>query len=159
MISEVHIFDMDGTIVDSSHRYRTIIDDNGNERIDLPHWRDNQHLAMNDSLLPMASHYQMLLEQPDIYVVIATSRVVNEPDHMFISEVLGAPDYLIHRLHNGDNRRAHDLKGKALRSLLNLQQFSKVRAKYFYEDNFEVLHNVCNMIDAVPVFVPSNQGH
>ena len=39
-ITRVAIYDMDGTIVDSSHRYRTIIDENG-ERIDLDYLREN----------------------------------------------------------------------------------------------------------------------
>jgi len=37
-INRVAIYDMDGTIVDSSARYRTIIDNDG-ERIDLPFWQ------------------------------------------------------------------------------------------------------------------------
>jgi phosphoglycolate phosphatase-like HAD superfamily hydrolase len=84
-ITKVSIYDMDGTIVDSTHRYRTIIDDNG-ERIDLDYWRENQDLALFDSLLPLAEQYQKDLENPNCYVIIATARVINDPDIYFIEK-------------------------------------------------------------------------
>ena len=40
MIKRFAIYDMDGTIVDSSHRYRTQITPQG-EKIDLQFWRDH----------------------------------------------------------------------------------------------------------------------
>ena len=95
-ISRVAIYDMDGTIVDSSHRYRTIIDANG-ERIDLDYWRENQFRAMDDSLLPMFEQYRVDLADDNCYVIIATARVMNEPDWQFVREVLGEPDYFISR--------------------------------------------------------------
>ena len=48
-IKRVRIYDMDGTIVCSMHRYRTVIDDRG-ERIDLEYWRENEYRALDDSL-------------------------------------------------------------------------------------------------------------
>ena len=91
-ITKVSIYDMDGTIVDSSHRYRTIVDENG-ERIDLAYWRENEYRAMEDSLLPMAEQYRRDIQDENCYVIIATARVMNDPDWQFVKEVLGEPDY------------------------------------------------------------------
>ena len=103
-INRVAIYDMDGTIVDSSHRYRTIIDANG-ERIDLDHWRENEFRAMDDSLLPLFEQYRADLADDNCYVIIATARVMNEPDWQFVREILGEPDYFISRK-NGDSQSA-----------------------------------------------------
>ena len=74
---------MDGTIVCSLHRYRTQVIQ-GRELLDLQFWRENQHKAMQDSLLPLAVQYKADLNNPEIYVIIATARVLNEPDYTFI---------------------------------------------------------------------------
>ena len=63
-INRVSIYDMDGTIVCSLHRYRTIVDDNG-ERIDLQYWRENEYRAGDDSLLPLANQYRMDLKDEE----------------------------------------------------------------------------------------------
>ena len=56
-MKRIAIYDMDGTIVCSMHRYRTIVD-NGIERIDLDYWRANEYRALDDSLLPLAEQYK-----------------------------------------------------------------------------------------------------
>jgi len=87
-ITKVSIYDMDGTIVCSLHRYRTIVDDNG-ERIDLDYWRQNEYRAMDDSLLPLAAQYRQDLQDDNTFVIIATARVLREADNEFIKSVLG----------------------------------------------------------------------
>ena len=62
-IKRVSIYDMDGTIVCSMHRYKT--DSTG--KIDLQFWRDNQHLAMSDKLLPLAEQYKKAAQDVDFY--------------------------------------------------------------------------------------------
>ena len=83
MIKRVSVYDMDGTIVCSLHRYRTILGENG-ERIDLDYWRENECRAMDDSLLPLAKQYQSDLTDPECYVIIATARVLRDADNEFI---------------------------------------------------------------------------
>ena len=85
-ITRVSIYDMDGTIVDSLHRYRTIIDDNG-ERIDLDYWRENEYRALDDSLLPLAEQYKNDLRDSSCFVIIATARVLRDADNQFINTV------------------------------------------------------------------------
>lgn len=155
-ITKVSIYDMDGTIVDSLHRYRTIVDENG-ERIDLEYWRDNQDLAIHDTLLPLADQYKSDLIDPHCYVIIATARVINDPDMWFINNKLGMPDYLISRGEN-DSQSGKSLKINGLARFFNLVNFRDAEFT-FYEDNIEYLKAVCDRFDIRGVYVPSKQGH
>jgi hypothetical protein len=155
-IKKVAIYDMDGTIVDSSHRYRTIIDENG-ERIDLDFWRENQFLAMQDTLLPMASQYAKDIADPETYVIIATARVMNAPDWQFVKVILGEPDYFISRK-DGDSQSGKTLKINGLAKFFNLLNF-KDADFVFYEDNIHYLKAVCDRFNIRGVYIPSKQGH
>lgn len=157
MIKQVKIYDMDGTIVDSTHRYRTIKDVNGNEKIDLDFWRANEYRAFDDSLLPLAAEYQRDLANPEIYVIIATARVLREADHRFIVEKLGKPDYIISRKENS-NISGGLLKINGLKKFFNLKNF-KLASWTFFEDNTQYLKAVCDYFKITGVYIPSNQGH
>lgn len=157
MIKKLAIYDMDGTIVDSSHRYRTIIGEDNIERIDLPYWRENEYKAMEDGLLPLAEQYRMDLRCDNTYVIIATARVIQGPDMMFIENILGKPDYLISRGMN-DTRSGKDLKIKGLQKFFNLKPFRTADA-VFYEDNIQYLKAVCDHFNIRGVYIPSVQGH
>ena len=155
-INRVAIYDMDGTIVDSSHRYRTITDENG-ERIDLDYWRENEHLAMNDGLLPMFEQYRADLADENCYVIIATARVMNDPDWQFVKEILGEPDYFISRK-SGDTQSGKTLKINGLAKFFNLVTFKNADF-VFYEDNVSYLKAVCDRFKIRGVYIPSVQGH
>lgn len=156
-IKRLAIYDMDGTIVDSSHRYRTVICADGTEKIDLQFWRDNQPLAMQDKLLPLAEQYRADLADPECYVIIATARVMNAPDWQFVKEILGEPDHFIYRA-DGDDRGGAELKILGLKKFFNLKNF-KEAAAVFYEDNTSYLKKVCDYFKIRGVYIPSNQGH
>jgi hypothetical protein len=151
-IKRVAIYDMDGTIVCSLHRYRAV-----NGKIDLAYWRENQDKAMQDSLLPLAEQYKADLADPDCYVIIATARVMGEPDYAFVNTVLGKPDYLISRK-DGDSISGGQLKINGLQKFFNLKNF-KNAAVVFYEDNATYLKTVCDKFNIRGVYVPSQQGH
>lgn len=155
-ITRVAIYDMDGTIVDSSHRYRTIVDENG-ERIDLDYWRENEYLAMEDKLLPMAEQYKKDLLDPHCYVIIATARVMNGPDWQFVNQVLGQPDYFISRPKDS-NVSGKILKINGLARFFNLVNFKDAEF-VFYEDNIQYLKAVCDRFNIRGVYIPSVQGH
>lgn len=155
-IRRVHIYDMDGILVDSTHRYRTIIDEHG-ERIDLEYWRENEHTAYDDALLPLAEQYQQDLADPECYTIIATARVLNEPDWRFLRDKLGLPDYIISRPQDS-TVSGKVLKCKGLARFFNLVNFRD--AKFvFYEDNIEYLKAVCDRYQIRGVYIPSKQGH
>lgn len=155
-ITRVAIYDMDGTIVDSSQRYRTIVDENG-ERIDLHHWRENEYRAMDDGLLPLAEQYKTDLADPTCYVIIATARVMHKPDWQFVKEILGEPDYFISRK-DGDSQSGKTLKIKGLARFFNLINFRDADF-VFYEDNISYLKAVCDRFNIRGVYIPSKQGH
>lgn len=155
-IKRVAIYDMDGTIVDSSHRYRTIVDENC-ERIDLDYWRENEYRAMDDKLLPLAEQYRADLADPECYVIIATARVMNDPDWKFVKEILGEPDYLISRP-KGSTISGKTLKINGLAKFFNLNNFKNADF-VFYEDNIQYLKAVCDRFNIRGVYIPSVQGH
>ena len=155
-ITRVAIYDVDGTIVDSSHRYRTITDENGT-RIDLDFWRENEYLAMKDGLLPMFAEYKKDLADESCYVIIATARVMNEPDWKFVKEILGEPDYFISRPKNS-NISGKTLKINGLAKFFNLLNFKDAEF-VFYEDNISYLKAVCDRFNIRGVYIPSVQGH
>lgn len=155
-ITKVSIYDMDGTIVDSTHRYRTITV-NGIEKIDLEYWRANEYRAMDDGLLPLAEQYRAELRCENTYVIIATARVMGAADYQFVNEILGKPDYLISR-RAGETISGGQLKINGLQKFFNLKQFRKADA-VFYEDNTAYLKAVCDHFQIRGVYIPSKQGH
>lgn len=152
-MKQIRIYDMDGTVVCSLHRYRTI-----NDKIDLQYWRDNEYRAGDDSLLPLAEQYKRDLADKDTFVIIATARVLREADNDFIDNVLGKPDYIISRKDN-DSRSGGLLKILGLKKLFSLKQFQKVKDIIFYEDNTSYLKEVCDYFNITGVYIPSKQGH
>ena len=155
-INRVAIYDMDGTIVCSLHRYRTIVDENG-ERIDLNYWRENEYRAMDDGLLPLAEQYKKDLQDENCYVIIATARVLRDADNTFIREILGEPDYIISRT-DGDTISGGKLKINGLAKFFNLNNFKNADF-VFYEDNVHYLKAVCDRFNIRGVYIPSKQGH
>jgi len=157
MIKHFAIYGLDGTLVDSSHRYRTVTDTAGITRIDLPYWRGNEHRAGDDSLLPLAAQYRRDLLDEYTYVIIATARTMNGPGWRFVDQVLGKPDYLISR-RAGDDRSGGLLKVLGLQKFFNLKNFRDAEA-VFYEDNAQYLRTVCDHFRIRGVYIPSVQGH
>jgi phosphoglycolate phosphatase-like HAD superfamily hydrolase len=155
MIKTVHIFDMDGTIVNSEHRYR--LGEDG--KIDLAHWIENckPEMIEKDTLLPHAALYKALLIDPTAYVVIATARYMTNADFEFVDENLGMPNKFVYRHAENTHMKGADIKIAGLRFLNNLKQF-KNAIRYFYEDNKEYLFPVAQTIKAQAIFVPSEQG-
>lgn len=156
-VRRMAIYDMDGTIVDSTHRYRTVIGADGVERIDLAYWRENEPKAYSDSLLPLHGQYLADLQDPACFVIVATARVMNEPDWEFVRDKLGHPDAFISRA-DGDTRSGGKLKVLGLQKYFNLKQFQGIDA-VFYEDNVQYLKTVCDHFGIRGVYVPSRQGH
>lgn len=160
-IKRIRVYDMDGTIVCSLHRYRTMFRADGKEVIDLDFWRENQPKAMEDSFLPLVETYRADLADSECFVVIATARVLNAPDYQFIAEKLGMPDHIISRK-EGDSRSGGLLKVLGLKRLLSLAQFQKIDDMVFFEDNRDYLKAVVGAFHSRGmrgVFVPSRQGH
>jgi len=159
LITKIDIFDMDGTVIDSTHRYRTMP---SGDRIDLDHWIENDipEMIARDSLLPMAEQYKKACIDPQTYVIIATARACEDGDanYQFIEKHLGLPDKFIHREGRSDTRGGAELKLKGIKPLLNLKQFVNAKVRVF-EDNISYLKKMCDTLDGIGIYVPSKQGH
>ncbi len=153
-LKRVSVYDMDGTIVCSLHRYRTMP---CGSKIDLQYWRDNQHRAYDDSLLPMTKQYQDDIADPECYVIIATARVMGDADMAFIRDKLGMPNHIISRK-DGDSISGGLLKINGLAKFFNLRNFANA-TWVFYEDNASYLKAVCDHFRIHGVYIPSQQGH
>ena len=155
MIERIEIYDMDGTIVSSLHRFRT----NEHGKIDLAHWIDNctPEMIAKDELLPLADQYKRDIADPCVYVIIATARFMQDADFDYIRENLGMPNKVVYRHAKNNHMRGSEMKIAGLRFLKTLKQFAKL-PKTFYEDNKDYLYPVADYLNAQAVYVPSKQG-
>ena len=132
------IWDLDGTVIDSSHRYSTL----ANGDIDLPRWiADNTRENIErDSLLPLAELMKSNHRLGDT-VIICTARVLGVWDKVFLAEHGIKAHFILSRA-LGDNRGDADMKRQKLLALFaDLQiPFARwTRNATFYDDNQGVL--------------------
>ena len=75
------IFDLDGTVIDSSHRALA----NADGSIDLNHWRENSTAEMiaKDKLLPLANGWKAI-DRKRHQIVVMTARVMGMVDYTFL---------------------------------------------------------------------------
>ena len=76
------IFDLDATVIDSSHRQITKPDGS----LDLRAWKKNSTYAkvMRDSLLPLANHWKTIQEKKNVYIAVITARVMADADYVLV---------------------------------------------------------------------------
>lgn len=160
---EIHCFDIDGVLLDSSHRYKAIIGKDGKHKIDLNHWRENEVNCLQDSPLPMAETYKGLLLKKSAFVIIATSRIMKALDYKVIEEKLGYPHAFISRINN--EQKGGMLKLRGLIHVINECNLHHIDSISIYEDNAEYLKVIADGIfqelDINPkaFYIPSLQGH
>lgn len=77
----VIVFDLDMTIVDSSHRHASKPDGS----IDLAHWFENRLSVVNDTLLPLARSVRRLYEAGH-HIVLCTSRCMQDEDFAWLEK-------------------------------------------------------------------------
>ena len=105
------IFDLDGTVIDSSHRQ-------GDGSLD--DWRRLNTVGniMRDGLLPLAGKMQTAI-QDGLDVWVCTSRVMGKADFAFLrmQSLLPKRGPVIHRISDADARACGDLKLAKLRGM------------------------------------------
>jgi len=81
-MKKVLIFDLDHTIIDSSHRQITFADGS----LDLNNWIANctKEKIFADSLLPLAEYWRAAQQNPDNEIIVCTARVMGEHDYEFL---------------------------------------------------------------------------
>jgi len=141
MFKKIHVYDLDGVLVDTSHRYRT----KSNGAIDLAYWFANrtEEKIKQDKLLPLAKQYVLDCINSEIYTVLCTAREYHPIDLQFIVGCLGYPDKLIMRM-PGNNDPDYVYKRRELQRLFNLKQFQKL-TKRFWDDNTRNLYAVADL--------------
>jgi hypothetical protein len=147
----IHVYDLDGVLVDTSHRYRNTPEG----KIDLVYWfkmRTKENIS-KDKILPMAKQYIDDCLNPEIYTVICTSRMYHENDIEFIVGYLGAPDKLLMRP-EGEKGRDDFLKYNQLRRLFNIHEFQKL-PRALWEDNKQNIRTLAPLFSQTN-FVQSN---
>ena len=132
------IWDLDGTVIDSRHRYSTL--ENGD--IDLPKWiSDNTRANIEkDTLLPLAELMRSNYRQGDI-VIICTARVLGVWDHVFLADHGIKAHFILSRA-LGDNRGDAEMKKAKLIALfadLKIPFARWTKNATFYDDNVGVL--------------------
>jgi beta-phosphoglucomutase-like phosphatase (HAD superfamily) len=129
MIKNISIFDLDGTIIDSSHRQATLPDGT----LNLAAWIENStaEKIFADTVLPLAQQVRKRQKRGD-YVMVCTARNMSDADFEFLMDNGINPDKIISRP-NGNNTPDGELKAKQLKSFLSLKQFQKA-SKVMFDD-------------------------
>ena len=140
------IFDLDHTVIDSTHRAITRPDGS----LDLAAWRRNNTKAniMADTLLPLAKEWQRLAKK-NVTIVICTARVMGEHDYEFLRRHGLRWDACLSRL-EGDRSPDAELKERMLRKYAQARPMSWARfcaTSVFYDDNKSVL----KMLDRIGI--------
>ena len=111
MIKKIKIFDMDGTIIDSSHRYRA---NEAGTAIDLDFWIKNDvpEMIAKDKFLPLMKWAIDAINDPEVYVIFATARgcVDGDGNYQYLEDNNIIPQKFIHRLGREDKRGGAELK-------------------------------------------------
>ena len=128
-IKNISIFDLDGTIIDSSHRQATLPD----VTLNLAHWFENAtpEKIVEDKGLPLAHQIRKRSKAGD-FVLVCTARTMQDADFEFLMNEGICPDKIISRP-AGNMEPDGKLKAKQLNSFLSLKQFRKA-SKVMFDD-------------------------
>ena len=140
------IFDLDHTVIDSSHRQITRADGS----LDLDAWRRNNTRAniMRDTLLPLAAQWR-LADKKGATIIICTARVMGPHDYEFLRANGLRWDACLSR-REGDATPDADLKEKMIRQYAQARPMSWARfcaTSIFFDDN----KNVLGMLDRIGI--------
>ena len=147
------IYDLDHTVIDSTHRQATLADGS----LDLAHWIDNNtpEKIARDSLLPLAKQMRENFKR-GAEIVVCTARVLQCADYEFLREH-GLRAHAILSRPMGDNTSDHLLKERLLREYARKRGISWARFCKFstmLDDNQNVIAHLTGLglwiYDAVP---------
>lgn len=133
-----YIFDLDHTVIDSSHRQLTRADGS----LDLQNWIENctAEKINQDKLLPLARLMRSAYSNGH-HVIICTARNLSVYDHCYLADNNLRADYILSRP-DGDNRGDAELKRDLLINYFaskNIPLARWTRNAVFYDDNQAVL--------------------
>src|SRR6056300_1571652 len=162
MKKQIFIFDLDDTVIDSSHR-ATLKAENGQVVLDLEAWKKDSTYKniMKDSLLPLATYMRECIQAEHTYVWVCTARNMQSADHEFLAKHGLTPNLVLSRQLD-DDRADDQLKFKMLNKLLQLKPFRNCETIFFDDKpknlqavddiiDFPLDATMCNEIGAIPV--------
>ena len=131
------IFDLDGTVIDSTHRQATLADGS----LDLDHWFEHNtpEKIMRDSLLPLADSMRAIMAAGH-KIVVCTARAIQPADKLFLAVNRLAYDALLHR-EIGNMESDASLKIRLLETYFIAEGFNNAaEAKaIMFDDNLKVI--------------------
>ena len=135
------IYDLDHTVIDSTHRAATLPDGS----IDLDHWREHStpELIAKDRLLPLAGHWKTQRAR-GCEIVVCTARVMGQVDLDFLDAHGLHFDAMISRA-EGDTSPDAILKERGLRNYAYSQDIAWARFCKFsvmLDDNESVISHL-----------------
>ena len=137
MIKNIHIFDLDQTVIDSSHRNPNNPD--GTINLEKYFKMRNRTNIFRDKLLPLAKIFKQLKKDDSNYLIIATARNIDHDDVDFLrANGLDANIILSRKWIIESTVPDADLKARKLNSLFNLKQFKNV-PKFMFDDAPKVI--------------------
>ena len=136
------IFDLDHTVVDSSHRQATRPDGS----LDLDHWRENStaKLIERDTLLPLAHEWRKIQRKANAKIIVCTARVMGPADYFYFgSRGLFAEQIISRR--EGDRTpddllKLRGLKQYCAQNAISWRKFCKTAV--MFDDNKSVLQTL-----------------
>ena len=136
------IFDLDATVIDSSHRQLARADGS----LDLAAWRKNstRSKVMRDSLLPLANHWARIQKMTNVFIAICTARVMSDADLDYL-ERKGLKANEIMSRSKRDNRPDHIMKKSKILKFMWDHNIAEAQLVTFYDDNASVLEMLLNL--------------
>lgn len=138
------IFDLDHTVVDSSHRQATRPDGS----LDLDHWRENStaELIERDTLLPLADEWRKIQRKANAKIIVCTARVMGPADYFYFGSRGLLAETIISR-REGDRTADDLLKLRGLKQYCKAQGISWRRfckTAIMFDDNKNVINTLAN---------------
>ena len=135
----LYIYDLDGTVIDSSHRRRF----NTNGDLRLSYWKSHNTRKdiFGDSLLPLAKH--MKKKMIGNIVLVCTARNISQDDLDFLENNGLRFDHILSRP-KGVNTKDHILKYHQLKKFLVQNPYLPKR-KIMYDDSMENLQEISKL--------------
>ena len=135
----IKIFDLDGTVIDSTHR-QTYREDG---TLSISNWRENNtpDLIAQDKLLPLAKQMRTAYNRGD-YVIICTAREIGQGDYDFLKANNLPYNAIVYRTNDLPDAA---MKLYGLHKLCRQLQVSWARfckASIMYDDNLSVIEGL-----------------
>jgi phosphoglycolate phosphatase-like HAD superfamily hydrolase len=140
MKKKLYIFDLDGTVVDSSHR--CTLDINGEFNLDQWIKDSTRENIFKDTLLPLANFMKKVSSEGH-YVWVCTARFMTRADYDYLTENGIFPSVILSRSLK-DDRADHILKRRMINKLISLRPFANIERIFFDDkiDNLDALDDL-----------------